>query len=75
MDFKIFAERLKSLRIEKKATQEELARLIDVTTNHYQKIEYGQINISIMVLDLLADYYHVSTDYLLGRSEEKGNGR
>ena len=43
---------------------------MSVTTNHYQKIEYGQINISVTALDALADYFGVTTDYLLGRSEE-----
>lgn len=70
LDFSVFSTRLRTLRKDKKATQEELARLLEVTTNHYQKIEYGQINISVTVLDTLADYFGVTTDYLLGRSEE-----
>ncbi|WP_297718493.1 helix-turn-helix domain-containing protein [Intestinimonas sp.] len=70
LDFSLFSARLRALRKEKKATQEELAHLLEVTTNHYQKIEYGQINISVTVLSTLADYFGVSTDYLLGRSEE-----
>ena len=70
MDFSVFSARLRALRKEKKATQEDLARLLGVTTNHYQKIEYGQINISVTALDALADYFGVTTDYLLGRSEE-----
>lgn len=70
LDFSVFSTRLRTLRKDKKATQEELARLLEVTTNHYQKIEYGQINISVTVLDALADYFGVTTDYLLGRSEE-----
>lgn len=48
-----------------------MATLLGVTTNHYQKIEYGQINISISVLDTLADYFGVTADYLLGRSDRK----
>lgn len=70
LDFSVFSARLRALRKEKKATQEDLARLLGVTTNHYQKIEYGQINISVTALDALADYFGVTTDYLLGRSEE-----
>lgn len=70
LDFSVFSARLRTLRKDKKATQEDLARLLEVTTNHYQKIEYGQINISVTVLDALADYFGVTTDYLLGRSEE-----
>ena len=36
---------------------------------HYQKIEYGQVNVPATTLCALADYFGVSTDYLLGRSE------
>lgn len=71
MNFTVFSNRLKSLRKEKHTTQEEMATLLGVTTNHYQKIEYGQINISISVLDTLADYFGVTADYLLGRSDRK----
>ena len=38
-----------------------------ITERHYQKIEYGHINISATMLITLADYFHVTTDYLLGR--------
>ena len=35
---------------------------------HYQKIEYGQVNVPA-TLCALADYFGVSTDYLLGRRD------
>lgn len=69
MDFEIFSARLKQLRLERGITQDEMAKLLEVTTNHYQKIEYGKVNISISALDTLAEYFSVTTDYLLGRSE------
>lgn len=69
MDLTVFSQRLKSLRVEKGLKQEEMAKLLDVTTNHYQKIEYGKVNISISTLAFLADYFHVTTDYLLGRED------
>ena len=71
LDFSVFSARLRTLRKPKKATQEDLAHLLGVTTNHYQKIEYGQINLSVTALDALADYFGVSADYLLGRSEDQ----
>ena len=40
------AERLKPLRKEKKKTQKDMAALLGITERHYQKIEYGHINIS-----------------------------
>ena len=61
------AERLKPLRKEKKKTQVEMAELLGITDRHYQKIEDGQINIPATTLIALADYFRVTTDYLLGR--------
>ena len=61
------AERLKPLRKEKKKTQVEMAELLGITDRHYQKIEYGQINIPASSLIALAVYFRVTTDYLPGR--------
>ena len=65
-----FAQRLKKLSKDKKMKQSEMAELLGCTTSHYQKIEYGEINIPGISLMILADYFGVTTDYLLGRSEE-----
>ncbi len=65
------AERLKPLRKASGKTQKEMADLLDVTERHYQKIEYGQINVSATTLMTLADCFHVTTDYLLGRESEE----
>ena len=63
------AARLKPLRQAKKVTQKQMAKLLDYTEQHYQKIEYGQVNIPISTLIFLADFFGVTTDYLLGRVE------
>ena len=62
-------ERLKPLRKAKKVRQKEMAALLNCTVQHYQKIEYGFINIPTTTLIFLADYFGVSADYLLGREE------
>ena len=67
-----FSSRLKALRKRKHAKQTEMAELLGVTSSHYQKIEYGQINVPSTNLMILADYFGVTTDYLLGRSEDGG---
>ena len=46
-----------------------MAELLGCTDRHYQRMEYGKVNISILTLIHLADYFGVSTDYLLGREE------
>ena len=63
------AQRIKMLRGESKLTQKEMAKLLNCTHSHYQKIEYGKVNISSTMLAFLADYFQVSTDFLLGRTE------
>ena len=58
-----FASRLKALRKELRKSQAEMAAVLDCTPNHYQKIEY----VPATNLMILADYFGVTTDYLLGR--------
>lgn len=66
----LFAIRLKELRKTKKLTQSQMAEFLHVTTRHYQDIEYGKINIPALTLIALADYFNVSLDYLVGRSDD-----
>ena len=66
-----FGKRLKELRKEKHKTQVEMAQLLDCTDRHYQRMEYGYINVPSLTLIRLADYFGVTTDYLLGRTEGK----
>jgi len=64
-----FAERLKTLRKLKKLKQTDMSDFLKCTTRHYQQIEYGKINIPALSLVALADYFEVSLDYLVGRSD------
>lgn len=66
-----FSARLKELRKEKGLKQVEMADLFGWTEAHYQRVEYGWINVSATTLEFLADYFEVSTDYLLGRSDDR----
>ena len=47
--------------------QREMAELLDCTEQHYQKIEYGKINVPATTVIFLANYFDVTADYLLGR--------
>jgi len=66
----IFGKRVKELRISAGQTQRSMGELLGCTISNYQKIEYGDVNIPITSLMILADYFGVTTDYLLGRSED-----
>lgn len=66
-ELKRFGLRLKELRISEKKTQKFMAELLACSYSNYQKIEYGQVNIPITSLMILADYFGVTTDYLLDR--------
>lgn len=65
-----FSNRLKQLRKEKNLKQSDMAELLELTTRHYQQIEYGKVNIPTLTLIFLADYFDVSLDYLVGRSDD-----
>ena len=44
-----------------------MAEILDCTEQHYQRIEYGKVNVSATTVIFLADYFGVTTDHLLGR--------
>lgn len=64
------AERLKPLRKDKNMTQKGMAELLNCTERHYQKIEYGQINVPATTIIFLSSYFEVTTDYLLGQEKK-----
>jgi transcriptional regulator with XRE-family HTH domain len=67
-----FAERLRFLRSEKKSLQREMAGLLKVTERHYRLCEAGKVDLPTSKLIALADFFDVSLDYLVGRSDEPG---
>ena len=67
----ILGEHLRELRQERQLRQIDLAGVLHITDVHYRRIEAGKINIPTLTLCTLADYFGVTTDYLLGRSEER----
>lgn len=60
---------LKELRTEKKLTQTELAKIINISQRAYSFYEKGEREPSIETILKLADFYQVPTDILLGRYE------
>ena len=66
---KIFQERLIELRKLNKLTQREMAEYLQIAQPSYIRYEHGTSQPSLETLVKLADYFDVSTDYLLGREE------
>lgn len=67
-DFRMFGDILKELRIDKHLTQEQLSQELDVSRQLISKWESHQSTPAPEMLVYIADYFNVSTDYLIGRS-------
>jgi len=70
-DSKIFSARVRSLRKEAGLSQKELGQSIGLTLQALSDIENGRRTTTFEKLYALADYFNVSTDYLLGRTDRK----
>ena len=58
--------RIKDLREDRDLTQTRVAEVLKTTQKQYSKIETGKSDISGEKLKLLAKFYNVSADYILG---------
>lgn len=65
-----FAERLREARSKKGLMQKRVAEYLEMTPRAYQYYEGGRRRPDFETLVALADYLDVTTDYLLGRTEE-----
>ena len=65
------AERLKALRKERKLRQSDVAKVLGIGVRTYQYYEGDDHRPDYEMLIALADFFGVTTDYLLGRSEER----
>ena len=59
---------LRALREDKDIRQKEIAAYLNVSQNTYSQYETGVISLTAEILIKLADYYNVSVDYLLDRT-------
>lgn len=62
--------RIRDLREDRDLSQAEIAKVIKTTQQQYSKIETGRSDISGEKLKLLAEFYNVSADYILGLIKE-----
>nr|WP_326186435.1 helix-turn-helix transcriptional regulator [uncultured Oscillibacter sp.] len=66
-----FSERIRELRQEKGIKQREMADILGIKLRSYQNYEGGDRRPDYEGLVALADYFGVTTDYLLGRSDSR----
>lgn len=67
----MFSERLKSLRRASKMKQSELAQKLSLSQQTISLYEANKRHPDLETLVRLADEFHVSTDYLLGRTQHR----
>ena len=70
-----FNERLRELRLFSACTQKEIAAQLGISVRTFQAYEHGDREPSLNTLIKIADFFEVSLDYLLGRSETSRRSR
>ena len=63
--------RIRDLREDNDLSQKELDEMLKIHQTTYSDYELGKLNVPVSILHKLADYYNVSIDYLLGRTNIK----
>ena len=63
--------RIRDLREDADLTQEDLAKVLNVSQTTYSRYETGALDIPSAALIELAKYYNTTTDYILGISDKR----
>ena len=61
---------LKDIRVDRDIRQRQVAEYLNVSQNTYSQYETGIISLTAEILIKLSDYYKVSIDYLLDRTDD-----
>lgn len=67
----MYKHKIRDLREDRDLSQKALAEYLQIHQTTYSDYELGRLNVPVNVLHRLADYYGVSIDYLLGRTQRK----
>jgi len=71
MVIKMYYKRIRELREDNDILQKDIAKLLNTTQQHYSRIENGSTEITADRVIALAKYYNVTSDYILGLSDQK----
>lgn len=63
--------RLKEIRTNKNISGTKIAEFLNISPQYYYDIEKGRRKLSIELAEKIADYFDVTVDYLLGRSNHR----
>ena len=63
--------RLRDLREDRDLSQTQVAKMLGMSQTGYSQYETGENDIPVAILEKLADLYHTSVDYLLGRTDQR----
>ena len=66
-----YTKRLYDLRVDNDLRQEDVAKILKVTSQAYGMYENGKRSLPIEYLISLSEYYNVTSDYILGLKDEK----
>lgn len=64
-----YIKRIRDLREDHDRTQQQIAEVLGTSQSMYARYERGANELPIHHLLVLCDYYHVSADYILGRTD------
>lgn len=67
----LFGQRLKELRNKKDMNQEKVASLLGISRARYSHYENNHVEPDLELLRKFSDFFGVSTDYLLGRTDDQ----
>lgn len=67
----MFSEQLRNLRKRADLTQKEFAQMLNVAVGTVGMWEIGKREPDFKTVNRIADFFHVSTDYLFGRKEDR----
>lgn len=67
----MYYQRIRDLREDSDLKQKEIAAVLGIDQRVYSNYETGKREIPVHLLVALADYYHVTTDYILNRTDIK----
>ena len=68
-------QRIQDLRTDADMSQKQLSEILHISQRSYSHYETGSRNIPVEMLIRLANYYDISVDYLIGRTDKKEMNR